>query len=544
MPINPDQVQWDSINPNQIMWDEEEKPDAPNGWIKGMRDPIDGGAQLLEKLMPDFIRENVNTFNNWLVDKGVPLERLGEGGLDQLIKTQEQQYQAARAKAGETGIDWDRLGGNIVSPANLAIASKIPQAASMTGKLATGALGGAGMSSLQPVTQGDYWDEKRSQAAVGGVTGLVAPMVTSAASRIVKPKSTPEVQTMLKEGVSVTPGQALGGSFKRTEEAATSLPIVGDIIKGAQRRGIYDFNKMAINKALAPIREKLPKDIDAGYKAVEYAGEKLSKAYDDILPNIKVKMDGQFYADIAGLKKLASNLPDDKYNQFNRIIKNEVLDRFTDSGLATGSTLKEVESKLGKMYRGYLREQDYDTNHLGEAIQETLHSIRKLMQRQNPKYAKELKRINAGYANFMRVERAAGYSGAKEGIFTPSQLRGATKAMDTSKNKRQFSRGKALMQDVADAGESVISQKVPDSGTPYRAMVGAGALAGGYMIDPTTLMMAGAASLPYLPKVGNAFTAAVAKRPEFAAPIADMINRSYPYLIPGTSAAGYGLLSQ
>jgi hypothetical protein len=76
--------------------------------------------------------------------------------------------------------------------------------------------------------------------------------------------------------------------------------------------------------------------------------------------------------------------------------------------------------------------------------------------------------------------------GAEEGIFSPAQLQSAVKAMDKSKDKGKFAKGEALMQDLSESAKTALGNKVPDSGTPYRALIAALAASGG----------AGAAGLP------------------------------------------------
>jgi len=49
-----------------------------------------------------------------------------------------------------------------------------------------------------------------------------------------------------------------------------------------------------------------------------------------------------------------------------------------------------------------------------------------------------------------------------------AQLQNAVKALDRSRDKAQFAGGTALMQDLSEAGKNVLSNKVPNSGTPER----------------------------------------------------------------------------
>ena len=103
--------------------------------------------------------------------------------------------------------------------------------------------------------------------------------------------------------------------------------------------------------------------------------------------------------------------------------------------------------------------------------------------------------------------------------------------------KGAFARGNALMQDLASEGKEVLGSKVPDSGTPYRAMTG---LLGGSIlgaVEPTgiglgtTLGGAGLSSL-YTRPGGAAMRAILARRPDLADPIARGVRRSTPVLTP------------
>ena len=128
-------------------------------------------------------------------------------------------------------------------PATLA-AAPVATAARITGKipqaLAMGGFYGAG-------TAKEVSDVPKSAALSAGVAGglqKVAPAVTESAKELIK------------RGVPVTIGQAFGPTTKRLEEAATSIPFAGDVIKGAQRRAMERFGAAAYNEALEPIGKK------------------------------------------------------------------------------------------------------------------------------------------------------------------------------------------------------------------------------------------------------------------------------------------------
>jgi hypothetical protein len=127
-------------------------------------------------------------------------------------------------------------------------------------------------------------------------------------------------------------------------------------------------------------------------------------------------------------------------------------------------------------------------------------------------------------------------------MITPSQLAAAVKAADESAGKGNTATGKALMQDLSDAGVQVLPAKISDSGTAGRSalvnmLLGAGGAAGGasaYQAYPTITTigagLAGAAATPYLPYARNVVTAAVAKRPESAKKLAEAIRELAPYM--------------
>ena len=67
-------------------------------FTKGLRDPIDAGAQLLTNVLPKSVVSAGNLINNWLANKTGLVGKLPEGGVDQLVRSTEQQYEAQNQK--------------------------------------------------------------------------------------------------------------------------------------------------------------------------------------------------------------------------------------------------------------------------------------------------------------------------------------------------------------------------------------------------------------------------------------------------------------
>lgn len=507
------------------------------GVLRGARDPIDAGAQLLTRGL-EAIAPSGSSFETFMKGERQKVEAINRDA--------EAQYQGARLGKG---FDPARLVGNVAAtiPMTAALPATIGGSA-----IAGGAAAGGAMGALQPVqgedqSAGDFWTAKAKQTGTGAVLGGGVSAAGKAISRVIQPKSSPEVQALMDIGVSPTPGQVMGGGLKRVEEAATSIPLVGDAIKRAQTRAVEDFNRGTINKALEPIGEKLSNKTLVGREAIEEAGRKVSAAYDDILPKLTAKADQQFVTQMNSIVDLAKNLPGERSKQFMSIVSDNLISRFNpNTKTISGETLKQAESELGRLAAQYRGSAVADERLLGSALQETVSTLRGLVERSNPALAPRLSAINNSYAQLLRLENAAGRLGSKDGVFSPAALTGAVRQMDSSLRHRAFARGDAMLQDIAEAGQKVLGPRLPDSGTSTRAMIGGGVLAGASGgagavagFNPIAAAGLGAGLLGGYTPIGQRVTASLlARRPEAAATLSQAIEDALPYIVSGAGSYG------
>ncbi len=511
-------------------------------FTQGLGDIFQGGGQFLSNILPEGVARYTDKVNNMLVDMGVPFDRMPEGGMDQVVEEREAEYQNARKSAGETGFDWGRLAGNILSTGPAA-AAKIPQAASLLGKAATGSVGSSVGAGMMPVADGDYSEQKKQQMAIGGLLGAVIPGAGAGVARMVSPKTGGAVKQLIQEGVPVTPGQILGGWAKRAEEAGRSAPFLGDAITAAQTKGVESFNRAAIRRALKPVGADIADDAPVGYKAVESAYHTIGKAYDDLLPKLKIQADDAFNADMLKLKERAAQLHPSRAQQYETIIEQQVMRKFTDGGKMHPATMKEVDSQLGKMAASGMKSMDLDQQQLGAALREAQAALRDMVSRANPQYAPKLSKVNTAYANLLRVENAAARQGAKEGVFTPNQLEAATRALDSSLRKRKSSHGKALMQDLASMGDKSLTNKLANSGTADRMLWNLGGLMTGAVSPAIPASLMGASAL-YTPIAQKGLTGLLAKRPHGAEAMADIVRKAGAGAATLSGPASYSLFNQ
>ena len=426
------------------------------------------------------------------------------------------------------------IGGNLVATAPRAIAGA-PSKATMLAKALSGAGVGAASAALNPVTgdPGDYWGDKGLQVALGGAVGGAAPAVVSTVGNVIKGAGGAAQRALADAGVTMTPGQILGGSYKAAEDQISSLPVVGDFIRNAQRRSINDFNTATYNEVLKPLGVKYMGPV--GTDGVSAVKGVISDAYDNALSKMKFDAtDPQFVSDLANLKQLATGMPKAQQQTFNNIIKTQIDSKLGPIGIMTGEQLKGVQNELGNLAKGYKNDPSFDNRQLGDAIAELKATVQKSLPNYNPPdTVSTLAKADAAYANYVRLRAAAASTGSMNsgGIFTPAQLSAAVRASDKSVGKGAVATGNALMQDFATGGQSVLGSKYPDSGTAGRALMsaGVGALAGHAFLPPAVLPVVGAAGAgmiaPYTSLGQKLSQALLMGRPAGAQAVGDSVNR-------------------
>lgn len=363
--------------------------------------------------------------------------------------------------APEPGFELPRGVGEFVGN----VSGTLPLAALGGGAVFQGAAGGALLSDSDTAA-GVIGD-----AVMGGVAGKVGESAFRGASRLANPQLEGNLRTLIDAGVRTSPGQSAraGTGFANrmaaaAEDKATSLPGVGEMIARDRNVSNQSFQVAAINRALNPIGDAVPANLGAGRRAIRYAGDKLSAAYDDLLPQLSVTGDQQFANDLAAIHSDAADMLPARTEQFNNILRG--LGRYWQDGVSLdGRALKDIETRVGEKARRFARSQDADQQELGDALEGILQSVRNLAARQNPEAADRLRAINTGWKSLTQVERA-GLS--TKGEFTPAGYSQAVRNSSDTTRRRGYARGEALNQDLSDAASDVLPSEIPDSGTGAR----------------------------------------------------------------------------
>lgn len=410
----------------------------------------------------------------------------------------------------------------------------------------TGAAYGLGKAEgIDPRTQsfGEVAEKSAIEAGKGAAAGAVGSVVGNVAgaglSRLVRPRAGSQtadaVNTLLQEEVPLTAGMITGGLGKRLEDAMTSVPIAGMVVRNAQQEAMHGFNRAALNRALAPIGAELPRGLNAGRDAVDYVANRLGDEYDRILPMVNLRIDQTLRDDLDDvIRRAAGELDAGGIDRLQRAMNRNFFERAGNRGQMSGERLKDAQSSLSRLARDFSGPNASPDHRMLSRYFRDLHGVLgDTVARQNPRYAPALQAANEGWRQFVALRAASASTNSVEGVFSPPTLSRASARMDRSQGRGQTARGRGTMQDLADAARQVLPRVVADSGTPERLLAtqalglgigGAGAYATGYEQEAigSGLALAGAYSRP-----GQALLRAMlTRRPQAANPVADLVRAS------------------
>lgn len=407
---------------------------------------------------------------------------------------------------------------------------------------AQGAATGMAQPNVDQGSLGSYSDmllNKARQGLEGGVLGGLLGKVSQAA---LKPNVSPDLQKLQEMGMNrFTPGQLLsdipyfGGMLRQTESFATSMPLTGAMIRKGLQTTNEDFNRAMANKVLEPLKIKVGDDVPAGRSLVEYLDDTIGSGYEKIKPKIDFKnvIDPSTGIDtekhlLDRAIQVASGKPIDQQQTILNEFQQKFLDRFKMRNRLNGQEFRTIEQELGSTAKAYMSRPE--TQGVGFALREIQDALRNELINQNPAVGKELKNLHEAFKRYLRVERAASYVGAEEGVYSPSQMMSAVKSVG---GQRPFATGQAMLQPETQTALNVIGPRTPDSGTAGRlqtgSLLGAGLDVGAQVA--TTGAPLAASALMYNPLAQRLLTNIATKRPQMMGPIQPAISRG---------AAGFG----
>lgn len=486
-----------------------------------------------QKQAPSMVESAIVGGGKGVVDPALALAEYA-GGKPAEISQNIQQKMKPYEEANPTAFGAGQLGGSLLTGGALMKGvGMIPSFAKLSPYLQAGGIGGAtGVLTPSNKPQEQAIAEIPQKFGLGTLAGFGGNAVGQGVANLISPRMSEAVKKLVGESINVTPGQALGGMFKTIEDKATSLPIIGDAINYARQKGIEEFNKATYKRALESIGGKTPEA--TGREGIAAVKSQIDNAYDQLLPKLSFNPDKVLFDSINNLDKTVKGLSKEDAklvaDNVNSLIQSRLPKQAGSSGI-DGNTFKMIETDLSQLASDYAGATGTQAT-VGRAYKQALADLRVALGRNNPNYAQELANINTAFSHYARLRKAGSMANTQE-TFTPSQLANAIKQADQSAGKGATATGKALMQDLSDAGVSVLPSKTPDSGTAGRMILNSlagGAAGAGAMANPTAAALASTLMLPYLPGGRQLTTALLTKRPEFAQKLAEAVRKSSPYM--------------
>lgn len=349
----------------------------------------------------------------------------------------------------------------------------------------------------------------------GGIAGTMLPRaaIRGVTPNPVEPARQQHLNVLQREGVTdLTAGQVTGKKPLRWAESVTQdTPFGGTRVADMQTRQAEQFTRAALRRAGIQADRATPDVLDAGFA-------RLGQQFETLAQNVSIPPSRRLARDLQRAATEYNDIvaPTMRVPMVNGIIGDltTLLGRGQPLG---GQAYGTLSSALGRR----AREAQFSDPQLSRTLSNVKEALDNAAERAMPRQlAGQYAQTRREYRNLLVLEKAAGGAGenAVSGLISPAQLRTAAKTT----NKRDYSRGRDDLSELARAGVAIMSP-LPQSGTAPRAMaqgalqvasgLGGHSVAGplgaiGAMATPA-LMSRGLMSRPVQGYLGNQLAAPV-----------------------------------
>lgn len=328
--------------------------------------------------------------------------------------------------------------------------------------------------------------ERLSGAATNAALAGAGAMVPSVAQRVLKPNPDEDIKLLRDAGVRLSPMQTVGGRADQVEEAASRMLIGGgDVGIAARRRAFNDFNTAYLNQAGKYINFQLPNDLkpQARMKAM---GEAFDKQYENIRAQMAVLPDQELLTDIANLKTTINDgvtFSAENAARLNKLLDDQLVRRTANQ--IGGDEYKSLSSLLKKRRNAFAKAGNQE---LADGVADMSAALDNAARRHSPPEVVDmLNNTDRGFAMFAGAQEAGRMAGSRPGEFTPAQILSRQRATDTRARSRSYIEGDVEGQRLAEAGQQVLGNVLPSSGTSERLGAGLAVTGGGAFLSPATL---------------------------------------------------------
>lgn len=300
------------------------------------------------------------------------------------------------------------------------------------------------------------------------------------------------VDVLKNAGIPLSPAQEIGNPSASVFESVmkylpTSAPTVAKTEDLTQRA----YSKNILNRA------GIDSDI-ATPEVLSNARKSFAKEYNALEARTKITEPNaaNMFNDLLGIEKnYVVGFPDAIKPTWNAR-RDEVLKYATGEKVADGKTYQRLQSELSEEIARASRSTDPSSGYYLEAMKGLQSSLAKAMENsaKSPELRNAWKDINRRYSIFSRVEDVMGGAGSTEklnsGFIPAKQMASVVRARDP----RNYAEGMDDFTSFIRAGEAIIPNPTPNSGTAQRSMA-QDILTGGKRGAPAAGVAAGSQAL-------------------------------------------------
>jgi hypothetical protein len=406
-------------------------------------------------------------------------------------------------------------------------------------------------------------NDDRTGGAILGATfgaggGMFGRSVARGASNAVRGVKDEAVRYLNDAGVPLTVGQVLGGFSKKFENSFSS---VNPQIAERYIEGMQGFNKAGFDQGLDVIGAKVGQ---TGAQGVADARNAVSGVYRNTLDPLSFHVDPQFGADYTNTALRGAELPRTMARNAQDTLRMRIQDNVGPDGIMNGNDFQQSLRGLRQDSASFLKNDTPYATDFDAVSRQGQDALRGMVNRQAPGALDAFDAANAANRNVSVLKDAVhrARNGTRTGetdLFAPSQLSDAAAA-----NARRYGGTEGTPDqpffDLTRAGQKVLPNTVPDSGTAPRMLyalgahsalngltAGAGAgvgFLGGNTKEGTEVGTGAGLTMGALLALGGTktgqrvLTKMLLDRPDWAEPVADRILRSAPRA--GMMFSGFG----
>jgi hypothetical protein len=325
--------------------------------------------------------------------------------------------------------------------------------------LGAAAASGAAQGALAPVETGG---SRTLNTIVGGALGPLGTVMARGVSAIAAPVAEAAgkaVQALTDAGVPLDAAQRTGSILlQRAKAMLSDNPLTAGAQADFQQMQSKAFTRAALSTIGETANAATP-------DVMSRAMSRMGSTYDDVASRTKIPYDiiEPKLADIENQARLTLN--DSQYGVVQRNLNDIIQKASQNGGSIDGPQFSNIKKTMDSLSSGA----DSDVGEVARDIRQTMHQglLDSATAAGNTADVQLLQKTNQQWGNMRKIEGAISKDG--EGQISPAKLANVM-YQKANRYTSVYGKGDTSLADLADAGNNLLPNRTPNSGTPARLM--------------------------------------------------------------------------